>query len=459
MIETLRKKNSGFTLIEVMLSIAILALISIPLMNYFSDSLRYSGLTAQKQKATLLAQETLEFIKSQDALMKWQSKTSSSGTTVMHYDITEPLKTKFGVPVMTYEQLASEQPSLDSANGKGTLVYDYLDTPDSYPQGFDVRVTIQTNTGATEISSPIVYGIDDTTNVVIAEGTEEDEAIMDFLSKNAMTIIQQNGGYIIAATPEPTTTPDAWVYVSPDPTTTPGATSTPEPVAELTESDVKEKMKRTIYIDMDMSDALIEGAVTKVYSVKAYYEYECPFVTNMDPAHPATFVSSPLVDTSVRELEGVYLMFNKLTNTDDKIVINWMNSAKPANYPEFRLICQNISEGATPAPAPGTPTAAPAPEPTVIPDPSEAYVPVVKFINCNSWEYYKPTFKTNLTAPNTIALDPLSEVVDKSAPDIEALTDSGNAVRVFKITVDVYKKGDRDAGEQPLIEMVTSKTE
>ena len=61
--------NKGFTLVEVMLSMAILALISIPLMKYFSDSLRYAAQTAEKQKATLIAQETVEFIKSQQKLV------------------------------------------------------------------------------------------------------------------------------------------------------------------------------------------------------------------------------------------------------------------------------------------------------------------------------------------------------------------------------------------------------
>ena len=62
--------NKGFTLVEIMLSIAILALISVPLMKYFSDSLRYAAQTAEKQKATMIAQETVEFIKSQKKIVK-----------------------------------------------------------------------------------------------------------------------------------------------------------------------------------------------------------------------------------------------------------------------------------------------------------------------------------------------------------------------------------------------------
>ena len=62
----MRKINKkGFTLIEVMLSIAILALISVPLMKYFSDSLKYSAQTAEKQNANFIAQETMEAIKAQ----------------------------------------------------------------------------------------------------------------------------------------------------------------------------------------------------------------------------------------------------------------------------------------------------------------------------------------------------------------------------------------------------------
>ena len=49
--------NGGFSLLEVILAMAILAIISIPLLSYFTQSMKYN---ADKQHATNLAQEVRE---------------------------------------------------------------------------------------------------------------------------------------------------------------------------------------------------------------------------------------------------------------------------------------------------------------------------------------------------------------------------------------------------------------
>ena len=52
--------NGGFSLLEVILAMAILAIISIPLLSYFTQSMKYNAMMADKQHATNLAQEVLE---------------------------------------------------------------------------------------------------------------------------------------------------------------------------------------------------------------------------------------------------------------------------------------------------------------------------------------------------------------------------------------------------------------
>ncbi|MEG1741308.1 MAG: type II secretion system protein [Acetivibrio sp.] len=61
-------KNKGFTLLEVILSMAILAMISIPLLNYFVDAAKYNILARKKQEATLLAQNVMEDLKNEESL-------------------------------------------------------------------------------------------------------------------------------------------------------------------------------------------------------------------------------------------------------------------------------------------------------------------------------------------------------------------------------------------------------
>lgn len=59
--------NGGFSLLEVILAMAILAIISIPLLSYFTQSMKYNAMMADKQHATNLAQEVLEDLKTKRA--------------------------------------------------------------------------------------------------------------------------------------------------------------------------------------------------------------------------------------------------------------------------------------------------------------------------------------------------------------------------------------------------------
>ena len=43
--------NGGFSLLEVILAMAILAIISIPLLSYFTQSMKYNAMMADKQHA------------------------------------------------------------------------------------------------------------------------------------------------------------------------------------------------------------------------------------------------------------------------------------------------------------------------------------------------------------------------------------------------------------------------
>lgn len=59
----LRQDSRGFTLVELMLTIAILAVISIPLISYFTDAAKHNAQSRLKQNATVAAQSVLEEFK------------------------------------------------------------------------------------------------------------------------------------------------------------------------------------------------------------------------------------------------------------------------------------------------------------------------------------------------------------------------------------------------------------
>ena len=65
-----KQNNAGFSLLEVVLSMAILAILSIPLMSYFTQSMKYNAKMADKQHASVLAQEVMEDLKNQPNLVQ-----------------------------------------------------------------------------------------------------------------------------------------------------------------------------------------------------------------------------------------------------------------------------------------------------------------------------------------------------------------------------------------------------
>lgn len=57
------KDSRGFTLVELILTIAILAVVTIPILSYFTDSAKHNARSRMKQDASVLAQDILENFK------------------------------------------------------------------------------------------------------------------------------------------------------------------------------------------------------------------------------------------------------------------------------------------------------------------------------------------------------------------------------------------------------------
>lgn len=447
-----KNDNRGFTLIEVILSIAILALVSIPLMKYFSDSLRHSALMAQKQKATLVAQETIEHIKAQESLVSFQAVKESDAVgaaTVKHYDIVAPLKHLFGqADDMDCAALKALQPAFDCGKDKGTGTLEYEYTTSSAADAdkeFDIRVTLSTNVSAANISRPIIYGIDETTNVVASEHDETMRAVAYFLSMNTAALESQSGIIIGDADEDEDEDEDEGVPVPGIPT------PAPAPVEAMTEDEIREKLERTIYVEIaDMATSIGEDGYG--YTVKVYYEYYCENVASTTDEEKNKVQSDPLLDTSIQELEGLYLMFNKLTDNKDVIEIKWSCASKPAEgkNPEFVLICQNLAapEGEDPAPA-------------VV-----GYELKLKMTGFGEWTWpaAMPQIRTNICdsehlteTPNRISLS--NEEGDGRDLLCKPLTSTGNPVRLFDVTVEVYPKGAAKTEDNRLVRMETTKGE
>lgn len=158
-------RNAGFSLVEVVLSMAILAIISIPLLNYFSESLKYNSMMASKQKATLLAQEVAEELKEQQRLIQ----NSGTGYTIPYLEN------------LHYEAEDSTNTLKSSTDGTGKV--SFIGEADKIYKDYDVVVTAEATEPASDVLSTS-YGINDKTDLLVIDGKQDEEALVYFKAVN-----------------------------------------------------------------------------------------------------------------------------------------------------------------------------------------------------------------------------------------------------------------------------------
>ena len=159
-----KQNNAGFSLLEVVLSMAILAILSIPLMSYFTQSMKYNAKMADKQHASVLAQEVMEDLKNQPNLVQKVNGGGYESTylTGRHY---------------TYTPAAPE-----SGLTGGTV--EYYGAADAINEKYDIRVKIGTDTMENASPVPQIDGIDGNTDVVALENGQLQDACSYFMAQN-----------------------------------------------------------------------------------------------------------------------------------------------------------------------------------------------------------------------------------------------------------------------------------
>lgn len=289
----IKRANGGFTLIEVILSMAILAIISLPLLKYFTDSIRYSQLMERKQQATVMAQETLEQLKAAKVLIE---KVDVGGTS----SYTVPFLLDMG-----YSEVAGTN-TLNNAGteGRGSAVFKKSTAE------CDVLVSLNTDSVANSIVRPVVFSIDDTQDVLAVERDQYNEAIIYFMALHSS-------------------------YISAQPTPAPGGT----PATILTKEQIEQNTSRVIKLSMD-KDA--QG----YYVVQGYYEYTC--VGLEGEGSSKTMNSSPIIDVRTKELRSIYLLYDRMKFNASEPAIDHMEITKSAElslvYPNLVIICQNLED-------------------------------------------------------------------------------------------------------------------
>ncbi len=269
-------RDGGFSLVEVIVAMAILAIVSIPLLRYFTDSISRSASMAMRQKATLTAQEIAENLKARDQLIERYVAPDGNVSYKVEY-LTDTL----GLAV---DNSAS---SFDASAGTGGLVLT------GEMGDFDVVLGVSTDTPANDVERSMVYGIDDTKDVLIIERDQLEEAVVYFTSANM-------------ANPA---------------------------LAGLSRDEIISRLDRTICITVDYADS--------VYTVRAYYKYETADDTVTGTAGQ-TYESTFLTETRISSLDRIYLLYDGLSGLmTDKINFS-LNGLVPGDDFDFYAVCQEF---------------------------------------------------------------------------------------------------------------------
>lgn len=170
------QNNAGFSLVEVILAMAILAILAIPLLNYFVESMKYNVKMAEQQHATILAQRTLEDLKNQDKLIQLDGAA-------------------YGIPYLTsqnYVKTTALDPS-DPFLTTGIGSAGYYGAADQIGQKYDVVVKMQSDTAENNTQLPMLNSIDDTCDILAAESGQYEEALAWFRAVNASYAANHSG--------------------------------------------------------------------------------------------------------------------------------------------------------------------------------------------------------------------------------------------------------------------------
>ena len=276
--------DGGFSLVEVVLSMAILAIISIPLLNYFSDSMKYNAKMAEKQHATALAQEVLEGMKNENHLVQEVTPAAVSGTA-------------YSVPSLTgkgYTEISNDMEVVSGSAVSGSAVY--LGDGIMIGKNYDVVVKVNCSTPENEKDVAQVAAINADTDVFAAENGQANEALTKFMAVNASA-----------------------------------NTISPAAVTLQSEDWIKEHMKRKIKISISKSATAADQYVVKVTCV-----YSC---SNLKAGEDETFECTPFVEQHLKDIKNIYLLYglfyNKQSEDDLEVEIDPAITFTSSDYPKL----------------------------------------------------------------------------------------------------------------------------
>jgi hypothetical protein len=262
-------------------------------------------------------------------------------------------------------------------------------------------VTLSTTVSANAVTRPILYGIDDKTDVLAVERDQKTEAVSYFMAINS-AYVDRNGGTLLSST------------------------------------QVENALSRVIQIEIGKDGAN--------YTVKLYYDYKASGMTGTGSED--SWSSSYLLDVKIAQLNKIYLLYDKMSGASGSKPDTLHVTVKVDHYdigdanlaPELYLICQNVA------------------------DDSAYRLTVARYLwitgDADKSDLDIPVVHTNIDPVRDGTNS--GQVLDRNGnrvTDTLPLTENGSPVRLVSIETGVYEKGGYAAGEEPLAVVNTTKGE
>ena len=293
-----KSENAGFSLVEVILAMAILAILTISLLNYFGNSIRYNIRTASDRKAILLAQEISEELKGQDTLIQKKTEIQPDGSSKEMYTI--PFLLDQGYEV-TENDLNTEDESLGKTKGMGTI--SFRGKSENIGKNYDVTVTVKASEKAWDKSEKM-YGFDNTNSVLAVDDRQDDEAFTYFKSVYSKYCDEYEKKY------------NAEVNV------------------KLSDTQIRSKIKRTINLDVNK--------VLSEYVIDVGYIYNCSGLDPDNGLSQDSYESNILSNSKISQLKKIYILYHAFSQED---FMEIRNTTIDVVLPDLYLVCQKTDAG------------------------------------------------------------------------------------------------------------------
>lgn len=302
--------NKGISLVEVIVSMVILLIITVPLLSYFISSASYNSKTKSKQTAITLAQSIMDKTKDRkiEAIAKGFHATTAAEL-LSDFTLVDPSKINNPVDSTNPQEMVGEMNADGSLVAKktagsftggkftttnstdGCLYYKISNIKDG-KNSYDAVITIDTNSNTGDsyfsVNTSNLYhinAISSPTNLVAVETTQNTLAVYEMKSLNLSYCDLLNAAHAGDA---------AWTMKVP-----------------VNETTIENSLTRDIYITMDYD-------TDETAKVKVYYRYYCNSVEGCpNSSGTAKELEPPLYSETVKlaDIKNVYLFFRKLTNS------------------------------------------------------------------------------------------------------------------------------------------------